>query len=228
MWYIETTYFSSRHTAVTTSLVGRTCSFLLFELYFMWFNCSVYLHGKDRALILLQKNKRINKRLEWQKSKMPFRQYHTAGFWSPRVIWKLPHSRTQVMTGFILKDEVMLLSLISVSCQATLLYLWRCLHFSIFGLKMEPFPESSHFLASLNLPIWCYRKGTSIFSWNNTKILSVFPPLPVGSSWPRWDFSWNNFSAVAPVSFKRCKPRGSFSISPYSQPRLLEASQKPC
>lgn len=180
MWYVETTYFSSQHTAVTTSLVGRTCSFLLFELYFMWFNCSVYLHGKDRALILLQKNKRMNKRLEWQKSKMPFCQYHTAAFWSPWVIWKLPHSQTRVMTGFILKDEVMLLSLISVSCQATLLYLWSCLHISIFRLKMESFPESLHFLASLNSPIWCYRKGSSIFSFKQKENSVCVPTFSGG------------------------------------------------
>lgn len=149
---------------------------------------------------------------------MPFCQYHTAAFWSPRIIWKLPHSQTQVMTGFILKDEVMLLSLISLSCQVTLLYLWSYLHISVFRLKMESFPESSHFLASLNLPIWCYRKGTGIFSLNNRKVLSEFPPFPVGSSWPRWDSSWKNLSAVAPVSFERSQPRGLFphpcAISP--------------
>lgn len=52
-------FFKSAY-AVATSLVSRMCSFLLFELYFMRFNCTVYLHGDDRALILLQKNKRIN------------------------------------------------------------------------------------------------------------------------------------------------------------------------
>lgn len=144
-------FFKPAYT-VATSLVGHTRPFLLFELYFMWFNCSVYLHGNDRALILLQKNKRINEWPEWQNSKMPFRQYHTSVFWSTQIIWKLPHSQTQVMTEFLLKDEVILLSLISVSPQAALLlYLWSCLHLSIFGLKMESFPESSHFLASLNL-----------------------------------------------------------------------------
>lgn len=149
---------------------------------------------------------------------MPFRQYHTAAFWSPRIVWKLPHSQTQVMTGFILKDEVMLLSLISVSCQVTLLYLWSCPHISIFGLKMGSFPESSHFLASLNIPIWCYRKGTNIFSLNNRNMLSVLPPFPVGSSWSRWDFSRKNLSTIAPVSFERSQPRCLFphpcTISP--------------
>lgn len=172
----------------------------------------------------------MNNRLEWQKSKMPFCQYHTAAFWSPRVIWKLPHSQTQVMTGFILKDEVMLLSLISVSCQVTLLYLWSCLHISILRLKMELFPESLHFLASLNSPIWCYRKGTSIFSLNRRKIVSVFsvPPFLVGSSWSRWDFFRKNLSAVVPVSFEIFQPRGLFPHPCRISPGLLAASQKPC
>lgn len=106
----------------------------------------------------------------------------------------------------------MLLSLISLSCQVTLLYLWSYLHISMLRVKMESFPESSHFLASLNLPIWCYRKGTGIFSLNNSKMLSVFPPFAVGSSWPRWDFSWKNLSALAPVSSERSQPRVFFHI----------------
>lgn len=112
---------------------------------------------------------------------MPFRQYHTSVFWSTQIIWELPHSQTQVMTEFILKDEVILLSLISLSPQAALLlYLWSCLHLSIFGPKMESFPESLHFLASLNLLYLMLQKGgkKNVFSLNNRKMLSVFPPFP--------------------------------------------------
>lgn len=145
---------------------------------------------------------------------MPFCQYHTAAFWSPQVIWKLPPSQTQVMAGFILKDEVMLLSLISVSYQVTFLYLWSCLHISIFRLKMESFPESSHFLASLNSPIWCYRKETSIFSLNSRKMLSLFPSFLVESSWSRWDFSQKKISPIAPVSCGISQPRGLFPLHP--------------
>jgi len=101
---------------------------------------------------------------------MPFRQYHTSMFWSTEIIWKLPPSQTQVMTEFILKDEVILPSLISVSPPAALLlYLWSCLQILIFGLKMGVIPSPRTSLLPWTYSVWCYRKGKNVFSLNNRK-----------------------------------------------------------
>lgn len=70
-------------------------------------------------------------------------------------------------------------------------------------LTLPCFPELTYLML---------QKGHRYIFLNNSKMLSVFPPFAVGSSWPRWDFSWKNLSALAPVSSERSQPRVFFHI----------------